>query len=731
MNTLATQFTARRLRRSGMLLLAVLALAACSDGGGAGAPQVNPGPAPANGNVPAPTPLPAPTLPNYYTRAITATASITGATIASPTTVEFSLVDGDGIALTGLTSANVRFHIAKLIPAADGDSSHWQSYINRNKHATVSGAPQSSAIQATSESGGTLVDHGDGTYTYTSRIDVRSVTTPTAVVYEPNLTHRVGFQFSGGPALNPTYDWVPASNATSGIETRDVVDVKSCNACHNPLAMHGGGRIDTKLCVMCHNPGTHEPNSGEDVDMKVMVHRIHMGSQLPSVQAGGEFVIYGYRDAKLDFSDINYPQPINNCAKCHAGSSTIDDPVVAKVQTSEGDNWAEVPTIQACGSCHDDVDFATHKGGQIDNSGCQSCHSTTGIAGSITAAHANETMIAGEQISVNILSVTNTAPGQFPVVKFSVTNPAAGNAFYNIKTDPAWTSGRLSLALAWDTRDFTNTGVAGRSTYATTNALTAATIAHGDGTFTVTSGVKIPDGTAAPFRAASGSGMAIFEGRYNIPTGRASFYMEPTYFSINEPNGQAHPRRQVVASAKCNACHGLLNFHGGSRANPEAQCQGCHNPRFATTSGISLDFKRLIHGIHAAAVRTDPLTIGNHVFDTSVVHFPGVISDCHTCHENDSFKLPLPANVLASTIDLGANQADPADDTMITATASVCSACHDSSLARSHMVQNGADFTATEATIAAGVSTETCAICHGDGRIVDVQTVHHDPKAIP
>ncbi|MCB1646401.1 MAG: hypothetical protein KDI36_13155, partial [Pseudomonadales bacterium] len=90
-----------------LLLSALIALvSACGDGGGgAAAPDVDPGPPPANGPVTPPAPLPPQSQPNQYASASNATAVITGVNIASPPVVEFTLQDGDGFGLTGLTSS--------------------------------------------------------------------------------------------------------------------------------------------------------------------------------------------------------------------------------------------------------------------------------------------------------------------------------------------------------------------------------------------------------------------------------------------------------------------------------------------------------------------------------------------------------------------------------------------------------------------------------------------------
>ncbi len=731
------------------LACCIVMLVGCGGGGGTAAPDVAPGPAPSNGNPPAPDPVQLPSGPNTYETADEIIATITDVTVASPPVLAMTVVDGDGVAITGLRSSNVRFTIAKLVPGSDGDSSHWQSYINRQKTPNVH-PDNPPAIQATSESGGTLTDNGDGTYTYEFVTDITNVTAPLAVPYEPLLTHRVAIQFGGGLIANPIFDWIPATGQTMGIANKAVAATESCNACHDPIALHGGGRVEVEYCVTCHNPGTTEPNSGTEMDLAVLVHKIHMGANLPSVQAGGEYVVYGFRDSRHDYSHVEYPQNPANCIKCHAGTATAGLTAIGTdVVTQNGDNWTEVPTMAACGSCHDDVDFASHAGGQADNSGCRSCHSVSGFAGSPADSHRDPILAAMDEFIVSIDSVSSTAPGENPVVTFSVTDEAGSP--YDLATDPAWSGARLSLGLAWNTLDFANTenGEAHPS-YASTNLLSGAT-ANGDGSYSVVADVPIPDGTGPFGYRASGSGMATIEGRARKDIGEDGdsnvqnipFQQPHQFFSIDEPNGQAVARREVVDITKCNACHGVKSNHGGNRTNNIAGCTGCHNPRNTDIavrpqatpplpdgkSEESIHFKTMIHGIHASAVRESPLVVAGfrgsiHVFDEEHVQYPGTISNCQTCHVDDSHELPLPASALATTIDTGDDAADPADDTMVTPVAATCSSCHDSTLAIAHMEQNGGDFSATQASISSGASTETCTVCHGPGRTASVSAVH-------
>ena len=138
--------------------------------------------------------------------------------------------------------------------------------------------------QAATENGslGQFVDNGDGTYQYTF---AKNITNDVDIPYDATLTHRVGFEIRGlAPAINPTYTFQPSSGATTNIFSREIVDNDTCEACHDQLAFHGGARFDTRYCVMCHSPTTFDAQSGNTVDFKVMIHKIHRGSELPSVQ---------------------------------------------------------------------------------------------------------------------------------------------------------------------------------------------------------------------------------------------------------------------------------------------------------------------------------------------------------------------------------------------------------------------------------------------------------------
>ena len=750
-------------------------LVACSGGGGGNsAPGVDPGPTEPGEPVTPPDPDFPVTNPSPFADATVLSAFISEVSLNdnNQAVVKFQLTDGDNVPIIDLTAGNLRFVLAKLTSSPLGGlTGNWQSYINRIEAANPDvGTGEEDKLQATAESAsaGEFVNNGDGSYKYTFNTSItnlpqewldQAAAEGLDLSFEPDRTHRVSIQFDGAPGkANPFYDWVPATGETAGIHTMDIAATANCNRCHDPLAIHGGGRREIQYCVTCHNAGSTDANSGNTVDMKVMIHKIHRGAELPSVQAGGEYAIYGFRDSKHDYSELHYPQDIRNCVNCHAGSSTgADRPDL--VLTSQGDNWAQVPGQAACGSCHEALDFAVHAGGQEDDTNCASCHSAGGIAGSIEDDHRMEVAEARKTMHAEITGVSRSMPGQFPVVNFKVSNPLTGEA-YDIMNDPIFTNedARLAVGIAWDTQDYTNTGNQGiKASQVQTNALTEAA-SNGDGSYSVVMPVAIPNGSLAPGVAATGSGTATLEGHpvfeldanndgetepVSVPVGDAH-----RFFSIDEPDGTAVARRQSVTIEQCNTCHDTLVLHGDNRADNIDSCVTCHNPRNTDRAvreqGIalgraqatdgkreeSLDFKTMVHAIHAAGMRENPLQLVGfmafslHVYDESTVHYPGNLANCSTCHVDGGFQLPLAPGVLATSIDTGDDTADPSDDTVVTPASAVCSSCHDGAEAMAHMTLQGGNFATTQAAIDAQEVIETCSTCHGEGRSDDAWERH-------
>jgi OmcA/MtrC family decaheme c-type cytochrome len=737
-------------------------LVACGGGGGDSAPGVQPGPPPPGQPIP-PEPIPPSPPVNPYAQARVLNAHITEVALNADNqpVVRFQLSDGNNVAITDLASGDVRFVVSKLQRSAQGNlTGTWQSYINVVA-SPATGTGTLPKLQATAERNGELTNLGNGIYSYRFATSLDDL--PPAVLaqaqaqgldlsFDPALTHRVAIQFDNAPGkANPSYDWVPASGATDGIFTMDIAATANCNRCHDPLAVHGGGRREVEYCVACHNAGSVDPDSTNTVDMKVMIHKIHMGANLPSVQAGTPYVIYGFQNSLHDFSNVNFPQDIRNCVNCHAGSGTgagLD----YLTQTSQGDNWAQYASQAACGSCHDDVDFSTHAGGQSDDAKCDSCHATGGAAGSIQDSHRILTVEASRKFKADILAVDNSMPGEQPEVSFSISDPQTGED-YDILTDPVFAGASLSVRAAWDTRDYTNTGNGEEDANSVAVNALAESVANGDGSFRVTLPLAIPDGSERPFIPAEGSGAAVIEGRLSMvleegaAPSRVPLTNTHAFFSITEPDGAAVPRRKSVELDNCLSCHQTLSVHGNNRTDDIDSCVTCHNPRntdrevraIAATPPTdgkdeeSLDFKRMIHGIHAAGIREHPLQIvgfqgrTTYIFDEEEVQYPGNLANCVACHTDSGFTLPLDSGVLATTVDTGQDWQSPADDTVVTPITAVCSSCHDDTEATTHMTLQGGSFNTRQRDIDNGIVVETCNVCHGSGREFDVTDVHDIP----
>jgi OmcA/MtrC family decaheme c-type cytochrome len=432
--------------------------------------------------------------------------------------------------------------------------------------------------------------------------------------------------------------------------------------------------------------------------------------------------------------------------------------------------------MEACGSCHDDVYFSVkpdpaklyqivaHRGGVMtDNAACASCHTagTTIDAADIGSAHNFPARLkaAAAKFQLNILDVAPTGPGSTPVVTFSVTDPTNGNKPYNLKADAPFTAGSnstLHVDLSWTKTGIADIGNDGSEPdYAQPvgiDALAAAVAGIAAGTYTVSSPVAVPatlGGTLHVSIYGHPAGDVTTAGTFADKLSVRSVFKD---FAIT---GSAIARRQVVDIAKCNVCHGLLSAHDNDRTDELQTCAACHNPnatdamqrpRIAGFLSIgsdgkpeeAIDLKTMLHAIHAGQTANGGFrTIGITIYredgspkDFSKVVYPGKLRNCAGCHLGTSYQLTglwdasTRNGILGTTISSGTLANDPADNLRITPIAAVCSSCHDSAVAKAHMLTpiSGANFFSAQAAI--NTIVEHCPACHGPGGVKDVQAVH-------
>ncbi|MEO7142863.1 MAG: OmcA/MtrC family decaheme c-type cytochrome, partial [Bryobacteraceae bacterium] len=280
-------------------------------------------------------------------------------------------LDAAGISTPGVVTLSF---VAAVLPA---NQTQYTSYTTR----VATGAAIASTNQPGADTGGITTAVGPGQYQY-----VFNTKAPSG--FDASATHTIGIYGSrnltdfslGTNYASAVFNFVPNGGKVTKIH--DIIRTASCNNCHDQLSAHGGRRRGIEMCVLCHTPQNIDTTTGKTLDLKVMVHEIHMGASLPSVVAGAPLVVNG-----TDFSKVVFPADPGDprrCETCHSQTAGA----------AQGTAYLTNPTRAACGSCHDDVNFATgvnHPGGpQFDDGECSTCHIPQGeldFDASIKGAH--------------------------------------------------------------------------------------------------------------------------------------------------------------------------------------------------------------------------------------------------------------------------------------------------------------------------------------------------------
>jgi OmcA/MtrC family decaheme c-type cytochrome len=552
------------------------------------------------------------------------------------------------------------------------------------------------ATQAFADTTGAWEDTADGKSTYTFANTL-------SLSLDPTLPTMVGVYASKDNrafVANDVFTFIPDSGEPG--EFPQIVTTEACLACHNPLALHGGTRREVPLCLTCHTDQTIDPETGNTVDFKVMIHRIHAGANLPSVQAGEPYHIVGFRQSVFDFSMGVWPQDIRNCETCHTGSP-------------QSEAFMTSPSTASCLSCHDNVNLITgenHPGGSQTDARCSACHIPSGqeFDASVAGAHTipvKSSSIRG--VNFEILDVDGAVPGGSPSVTFKITDNS-GQVIAPDEMDV------LSVTMAGPTSDYVNrvTETIFRMT-AESTGLPDSVQDLGNGSYKFTFTTEIPaEETGTYAFALEGYVNESIRGLEN-PV-RVAGFNPVAYAALGE--GSLQERRQVVDQQSCSACHQDLALHGGQRQNVE-YCVMCHNPTASDEARrpeeamppVSINLKSLVHSIHKGKSASQPVIFygfGGNEYNFSNVVFPGNLAECQTCHLPNTYGLPLPTGV-QPTMLIQAGE-------LLSTTgpiAATCSSCHDTQSVAGHI-----ELATTEDGV------ETCQVCHGPGKDKDVYIVH-------
>jgi len=649
------------------------------------------------------------------------------------TTVRYKLTDPKGLALDrdGIQTpgtVSVSF-ISAYIPKG---GTQYVTYTTRTQG--PSPITKVTAIQAGADSGGTTQPVAEGEYVYT--FATKAVPFGGGA-YDKTVTHSIGAygsrnltEFDLGTFYASTvYNFVPDGSKVT--VTRDVIKNASCYKCHNTMGFHGGSRNGLELCIMCHTASTAkantniDPDTGQTIDMPTMTHRIHAGEALPSVQAKKPYQIIGNAQRVSDWSTVVFPAGVQRCEFCHEQNTGA----------AQKDAYLH-PTRTACGSCHDNVNFASGDNhanlAQVSDNQCGTCHTVQGELEydvSIKGAHVVEALSSQNPGFVaTITKVEDGTAGKKPTITFTIKDKTGKGL--TLADLPTTARNRLAVTLAGPTGDFGYTSFGSDVTtpgYVTEDMISAATPANAakcanDGTCTYTFLHGIP-------ADAKGTYAVGLEGRRDIainPGTNKQVFAEFTltgkmYLEFSVDGSPVQARRKIVDIAKCNNCHGFLTLHGGNR-NAIEQCVLCHNPSQTDSArrpisvntaerskpAQAFNMALMIHKIHTGEelnlIGQEYSVIGNggSYNPFNEVRYPvftktgavGNRRECDMCHVNGSEGiLPVGKNAVRDP----QGRINPAP-----ATTSACLSCHLSQEAAAHVQSN------TDAKFG-----EACGVCHG------------------
>lgn len=346
--------------------------------------------------------------------------------------IKFKLAEGNGTNVANLTSSSAlsatalvygpndkpqRVLVANMKTAADGTLSY--NGTAQEYTFTFANGWGANSLEPLNNPGAGTKPNPSGSYTVYFYV-AETITKPIVGQYRDSVGSMNAVKFG----------------ADAPARLRQVISKNACNSCHVDLQLHGGSRSDPEACVSCHSGGamdrtvggkggsctavstvncrswescqdttvpadgvvdtcviTTDPTPNGTINFAPMIHALHFArlkgnySQRNNIGMTGNLSLLGNRNSVNDFTEVNFPQDIRNCIKCHvdaANSCSSTNPCGYGQECLSGKcvNRAWIrPTTEICLSCHDNE--ATYGHAQLNTvpgsppiETCSVCHGT-------------------------------------------------------------------------------------------------------------------------------------------------------------------------------------------------------------------------------------------------------------------------------------------------------------------------------------------------------------------
>ncbi|MCL1065375.1 OmcA/MtrC family decaheme c-type cytochrome [Shewanella olleyana] len=642
-------------------------------------------------------------------------------------TVNFKLSDANGVAVVGLTQADVAAISFGRIGSADEpgedeivnpsvDRQIWLSYFNKDKgDGYFTGSSYFAGDKSECED--CFVDNQDGSYTIT--ID-QAIDTLDKYDYMADATNGVYMSIkatnnsSETMVNNSFFYWVPATDVQVE-KPLQILANSDCQTCHRAgqageLSMHGGKHNTEEACSFCHADYNSYSKQDEDADgnpigeayeydgsIKGMVHSIHTTSNYSE--------------------DGVYPQMTSNCLTCHNPNEEFN----------LTDSWKADVDTTACWSCHSPSPAAeaagvpAPHGGNFAERNCFDCHGDNGNGRGANDAHygLNSDFLA-TTLKVEFNSMEVAADGSEIEVNFTVKNGEETVAINQIDPRP-YKYGGYNSAIVINgvlTDDFlVNYQKVGYDTF-TENA---------DGS--ITSIIKATDfeiatlieagstiALSSQLHVCSGKGVIEICNTDELDAGDqdAPYVTSDTfYFNLDGTSIAESPRMQHAEMADCQQCHTTQITH--RYTNDIDGCASCHNGTRATSGGDASNLATKVHSKH-------------YVYDSSGSLFFKK-TECQACHGDDGFSI----QGITSESTPVAFGSDDLGLLVVSPQTAACVSCHvppyglnESTI--QHIETNGGvvgridSLGVPEADYEALNVIETCSTCHNDNQLLEAHS---------